>query len=157
VKSLPFLAPAFALVALLGCGTSPLYQKTYEQETQRLENQAAAEREEAGRYAAVVYFDVGSSTIKPEGYQELDWFVEKVSVDPTAGIHVRGFADATGGDSVNQRLSYERAQSVASYLVSKGIPPSRLAPLGFSSEFPAASNETTAGRRSNRRVEVTVR
>jgi outer membrane protein OmpA-like peptidoglycan-associated protein len=46
---------------------------------------------------------------------------------------------------------------VASYLVSKGIPPSRLAPLGFSSEFPAASNETTAGRRSNRRVEVTVR
>ena len=157
MRSLARQVSAFAVVALLGCGTSPLYEKTYEEETQRLESQAAAEREEASRYAAVVYFDLGSATIKPEGYRELDWFVEKVAVDPTAGIHVRGFADATGGDAVNQRLSYERARNVADYLVSKGIPPSRLAPLGFSSEFPAESNETAAGRRSNRRVEVTVR
>jgi len=157
VKPLARLAPAFALAALLGCGTSPLYEKTYEEETQRLESEAAAQREEASRYAAVVYFDVGSAVIEPEGYQELDWFVEKVAADPTAGIHVRGFADATGGDAVNQRLSYERAQNVASYLVSKGVPRERLAPLGFSSEFPAESNQTVAGRRSNRRVEVTVR
>lgn len=148
---------ALACGAAIACGTSPLYQKTYEQETQRLESQAAAEREQASRYAAVVYFDVGSSTIKPEGYQELDWFVQQVAVDPTAGIHVRGFADATGGDAINQKLSYERAQKVANYLVSKGIPPSRLAPLGFSSEYAVESNQTADGRRSNRRVEVTVR
>ena len=151
------LGISLAASAFLGCGTSPAYERAYEGETRRLESEAAAAREEAGRYAAVVYFDVGSATIKPEGYRELDWFVEKVSVDPTAGIHVRGFADATGGDSVNQRLSYERAQNVANYLVSKGIPPGRLAPLGFSSEFAAESNETMEGRRSNRRVEVTVR
>jgi outer membrane protein OmpA-like peptidoglycan-associated protein len=157
VKPLAPLATACVLAAVLGCGTSPLYEKTYQEETQRLESEAAAQREEASRYAAVVYFDVGSATIKPEGYQELDWFVQKVAVDPTAGIHVRGFADATGGDAVNQRLSYERARNVADYLVSKGIPPSRLAPLGFSSEFPAESNQTAEGRRSNRRVEVTVR
>jgi outer membrane protein OmpA-like peptidoglycan-associated protein len=157
VRSLAHHAPALAVVAILACGTSPLYEKTYEEEMQRLEDQAAAEREEASRFAAVVYFDVGSATIEPEGYRELDWFVEKVAVDPTAGIHVRGFADATGGDAVNQRLSYERARNVANYLVSRGIPPARLAPLGFSSEFPAESNETAAGRRSNRRVEVTVR
>jgi outer membrane protein OmpA-like peptidoglycan-associated protein len=151
------LGLALACAAAIACGTSPLYEKTYEQETQRLESQAAAEREEASRYAAVVYFEVGSATIKPEGYQELDWFVQQVAVDPTAGIHVRGFADATGGDSINQKLSYERATNVANYLVSKGIPPERLAPLGFSSEFAAGSNQTAAGRKSNRRVEVTVR
>jgi outer membrane protein OmpA-like peptidoglycan-associated protein len=148
---------SLALWALLGCGTSPAYQRAYDEEMQRLESQAAAQREEASRYAAVVYFDVGSATIEPEGYRELDWFVEKVSVDPTSGIHVRGFADATGGDAVNQRLSYERAENVARYLLSKGIPAERLAPLGFSSQFPAESNETAEGRRSNRRVEVTVR
>jgi outer membrane protein OmpA-like peptidoglycan-associated protein len=151
------LGLALACAAALACGTSPLYQKTYEQETQRLESQAAAEREEANRYAAVVYFDVGSATIEPEGYQELDWFIQKVSVDPTAGVHVRGFADATGGDAVNQKLSHERATNVANYLVSQGIPADRLAPIGFSSEFAAGSNETAAGRKSNRRVEVTVR
>jgi outer membrane protein OmpA-like peptidoglycan-associated protein len=74
-----------------------------------------------------------------------------------AGIHVRGFADATGGDAINQKLSQERAQNVADYLLSKGIPRERLAPLGFSSEFPAADNQTAQGRRNNRRVEVTVR
>ena len=118
----PILAPTFALTFAMACGTSPLYQSTFEEETQRLESQAAAQREEASRYAAVVYFELGSSTIKPEGYQELDWFIQKVSVDPTAGVQVRGFADATGPDSVNQRLSYERAQNVARYLVSKGHP-----------------------------------
>jgi outer membrane protein OmpA-like peptidoglycan-associated protein len=154
---LQVLGLAVALAATTACGTTPLYDSTYDAEMKRLEEQAAAQREEASRYAAVVYFDVGSATIKPEGYQELDWFVEQVAVDPTAGIHVRGFADATGGDAINQQLSKERARNVADYLVSKGIPPERLAPLGFSSEFPAADNETTAGRRSNRRVEVTVR
>ncbi|MEN8161455.1 MAG: OmpA family protein [Myxococcota bacterium] len=148
---------AVALAFGIGCGTSPLYDKTYEAETKRLESEAAAQREEAGRYAAVVYFDVGSATIKPEGYQELDWFIEKLAVDPTVGIHVRGFADATGGDSINQRLSYERAENVSRYLVSRGIPESRIAPLGFSSEFPAESNQPAGRRRHNRRVEVTVR
>lgn len=151
------LGLAVGLAATTACGTSPLYDSTYEKETQRLENQAAAQREEASRYAAVVYFDVGSATIKEEGYKELDWFLQQVSVDPTAGIHVRGFADATGGDAINQKLSSERAQNVANYLLSKGIPPERLAPLGFSSEFPAGDNAAAAGRRSNRRVEVTVR
>jgi outer membrane protein OmpA-like peptidoglycan-associated protein len=157
VKPVLLLGLILPLMALIACGTSSLYQRTYEQETQRLEGQAAAEREEASRYAAVVYFDVGSATIKPDGHQELDWFVGKVSVDPTAGIHVRGFADATGGDATNQKLSQERAQNVANYLMSKGIPASRIAPLGFSSEFAAESNQTAQGRKSNRRVEVTVR
>jgi outer membrane protein OmpA-like peptidoglycan-associated protein len=151
------LTLVFAIGAILACGTSPLYDSTFEKETQRLEDQAAADRAEASRYAAVVHFEVGSATIKPDGYKELDWFIQQVAVDPSAGIHVRGFADATGPDSVNQRLSRERAENVARYLVSKGIPEERLAPLGFSSEFPAKDNDSAAGRKSNRRVEVTVR
>jgi hypothetical protein len=70
-----------------------------------------------------------------------------------------GIAAAAGGNpaAIVASAVGERAENVARYLLSKGIPESRLAPLGFSSEFSAEGNETAQGRRSNRRVEVTVR
>ena len=145
------------LMAAACSGKGPAYERAYEQETRRLQDKARAEREEAGRYAAVIHFDLGSSTIKEEGFKELDWFVQKIAVDPTAMVHVRGFADATGGDAINQKISRERAENVYRYLVSRGVARSRIAPLGFSTEFPAEGNETADGRRNNRRVEVTVR
>jgi outer membrane protein OmpA-like peptidoglycan-associated protein len=153
-----FLATLFAL----GCASA--YDQTYQRETDRLEGERKARQAEdraahaeASRYAAVVYFDVGSSVIKPAGYQELDWFIQQMEPFPKAIIEVNGFADATGGDTVNQRISAERAENVTRYLVSRGILQSQIAPLGLASEFPAKSNETSAGRKSNRRVEVTVR
>lgn len=152
------------LAALLALGCGSAYDRTYQREMDRLEDERRAQEAEeraahaeASRYAAVVYFDVGSSVIKPEGYQELDWFVQQVKPYPKAVIEVNGFADATGGDAVNQRISAERAENVSRYLVSRGIQQSQIAPLGFASEFPAKSNETPSGRKSNRRVEVTVR
>ena len=70
---------------------------------------------------------------------------------------MRGFADATGGDAVNQGLSDQRAGNVASQLVMLGMRKDQVVTSGFASEIPAASNETVKGRKSNRRVEVTVR
>jgi outer membrane protein OmpA-like peptidoglycan-associated protein len=148
--------------AILGCASA--YDQAYQQETQRLEAQERARQAEeraahaeAQRYAAVVYFDVGSAVIKEGGYRELTWFVGKMRPYPKTVIQVQGFADSTGPDSLNQRLSEERASAVARYLTSQGIEPSRVAVQGFASEFPAASNESTKGRLNNRRVEVTVR
>ena len=70
---------------------------------------------------------------------------------------VRGFADATGGDAVNQRISQQRSDNVARQLMLLGIRKHQIVTAGFASEIPAASNETAKGRKSNRRVEVTVR
>lgn len=155
---------SLAFLALLALGCASAYDQTYQSEMDRLEGaqraRDAAERtahEEARHYAAVVYFDVGSAVIKEEGFRELEWFVSQTRPYPKAIIEVRGFADATGGDAVNQKLSHERAENVARYLASRGIDESQIAPVGFASEFPAASNETPTGRKSNRRVEVTVR
>ena len=75
-------------VAALGCGST--YDKTYQQETQRLETQERARQDaelaqqqqaydEASRYAAVVYFPLGSSVIDERGYQELTWFAQKIA------------------------------------------------------------------------------
>ena len=155
-----------ALFAVLLCaiGCASAYDSTYEQETQMLEQQERARQAqeqaahaEARKYAAVVYFDVGAAVIKENGYRELRWFVEQMRPYPQAIIQVQGFADSTGQDSLNQKLSEERSASVARYLSSEGIEPSRIRVQGFASEFAAKPNVTAEGRQRNRRVEVTVR
>jgi outer membrane protein OmpA-like peptidoglycan-associated protein len=147
---------------LQGCPSA--YQRTYDQTTQRLEMQqqaAQAEAEaahaQAQKYAAVIYFAVGSSVISEDGQRELRWFVQQMQPYPQAIIQVQGFADSTGNEANNQGLSTARAEAVASYLNSQGIPPPRLVVQGFGEQYAAASNETAKGRRNNRRVEVTVR
>jgi outer membrane protein OmpA-like peptidoglycan-associated protein len=150
------------LLCAIGCASA--YDRTYEQETQRLEQgeqayqaQQEAAHAEARRYAAVVYFEVNSAVIKEDGYRELSWFVQQMQPYPQAVIQVQGFADSTGTETLNQALSEQRADSVARYLSSEGIDPSRIRLQGFASEFAAKPNVTAEGRKRNRRVEVTVR
>ena len=150
--------------AVSGCSSFSAYDEAYEKETRQLEREQAvhdaaqhAAHEQARKYAAVVYFDVGSSVVKPDGLSELGWLVEQLRPYPQAILEVRGFADATGGDATNQRLSDERAENVARHLESLGYDRERIVTSGYSAEIPAASDHTAAGRKSNRRVEVTVR
>jgi outer membrane protein OmpA-like peptidoglycan-associated protein len=156
---------AFVIVTVLllahGCSS---YQRAYDREMERLEaeQQAAeardtAEHAEASRYAAVVYFDVGSAVVGDDGQRELRWFVERIQPYPQAVVLVQGFADTTGSEASNQELSDRRARSVATYLGSQGIAPDRLDIAGYGTASPAAANVTAKGRRNNRRVEVTVR
>ena len=162
----PITARAAAVgvaTALMLQGCPSAYQHAYEQENQRLENrqriaqeQEQAAHAEAQKYAAVIYFAVGSATIDADGQRELNWFVQQMQPYPQALIEVQGFADSTGNEASNQGLSAQRAANVASYLASQGIA-SRLMTKGFGTASPAASNATSQGRRNNRRVEVTVR
>ncbi len=151
-----------SLLLLLGCASA--YQRTYDAETQKLEShqravdaQEKAAHAEAQRYAAVIYFDSGSAKVPEDGERELRWFVDKLQPYPQAVVLVQGFADATGGDSLNQHLSRDRADAVANYLAAQGIAGRRLEVKGFGSDYEAAPNASAKGRRSNRRVEVTVK
>ena len=151
-----------AVLTLQGCRSA--YQRSYEQKTQQLEMQqhsadaeARAAHAEASKYAAVVYFTVGSASLDEDAQRELRWFVQQIQPYPQAMIQVQGFADATGSEAKNSGLSQERATSVASYLSAQGIEAARVATQGFGAQYPAASNDNTKGRRNNRRVEVTVR
>ncbi len=150
-----------AATASLSCSIPSTYDKTYEREENRLEGEyrerERADREAARRYAAVVYFALASDVVDEEGLSELGWFVDQLRPYPKAIIEVRGFADATGGDAVNQRISQQRSENVARQLMLLGIRKRQLVTSGFASEIPAATNETAKGRKSNRRVEVTVR
>jgi outer membrane protein OmpA-like peptidoglycan-associated protein len=150
------------VVLLAGCPSA--YQRTYDQRMQQLESQqradtAAAEaaHAQAQKYAAVVYFAVGSAAIDADGQREISWFVQQMQPYPQAIIDVQGFADDTGGAKTNVQLSQQRADNVAAALNAQGIAAPRIAPQGFGDQYPAASNVSARGRRNNRRVEVTVR
>ena len=153
-----------AVVALLAAACPSAYQRTYDQETARLQaeqnardQQAAAEHAEASRFAAVVYFEVGSAVVGADGRRELAWFVDKVRPYPDAFVLVQGFADTTGGEAKNQTLSGARARAVADVLAGQGISSQRLVVEGHGTSSPAGPNATPAERARNRRVEVTVR
>jgi outer membrane protein OmpA-like peptidoglycan-associated protein len=153
---------AVAALTLVGCPSA--YQRTYDRELSALEQQGqqqdaqqAALHAEASKYAAVIYFPVGSSTIDQDGLRQLGWFVDKMKPYPQANFLVQGFADSTGAEATNQQLSVARAQAVAAVLTEQGIAPARMDVQGFGTASAAASNVTAQGRRDNRRVEVTVR
>lgn len=150
-----------ALVSLAGCSS---YQRTYDQTTQRLEQQAQADNQEqvrlhaqAQRYAAVVYFPVGGDVVSADGQRELNWFVQQMQPYPQATFNVQGFTDNTGSEAGNQALGQQRAANVAAYLNAQGIETARMQVTGFGQSDPAGSNTSGQGRRDNRRVEVTVR
>ncbi len=85
---------------------------------------------------------------------DLESLAEQLTQYPEDKIQIVGHTDSSGPEAYNQRLSERRAQSVADYLVQKGIDASRLTVIGMGENSPIASNDTAEGRAQNRRVEV---
>jgi outer membrane protein OmpA-like peptidoglycan-associated protein len=71
-------------------------------------------------------------------------------------LSVRGYTDNTGSAAYNQRLSQDRANSVASFLIRSGVASSRVQAVGYGMSNPVASNATENGRAQNRRVEISI-
>jgi outer membrane protein OmpA-like peptidoglycan-associated protein len=102
-------------------------------------------------------FKVGSAKIAPEDLARLDKLAQNAKSWTGYIIEVKGFADSTGGASMNTRLSKERAEAVVNYLVQHGVPIRHItAPGAYGETNEVASNETASGRAENRRVEVKV-
>ena len=75
---------------------------------------------------------------------------------PDSRITVEGHTDSQGQAAHNQELSQKRAESVATYLRSRGIAPDRVTAVGKGPDKPIADNKTLEGRAQNRRVEIIV-
>jgi len=76
--------------------------------------------------------------------------------NPNMKLAIDGHTDNVGKDDMNQKLSDNRAASVMSYIVSKGVDASRITSQGHGETTPIATNNTAAGRQQNRRVELTL-
>ncbi len=104
-----------------------------------------------------VSFDFGKADIKPAFKPSLDKLAEVIRKYDRTVVHIVGHTDNVGSDAYNQRLSEQRARAVADYLISRGVPASRLRTEGRGEREPRASNATEAGRQLNRRVEIFVK
>jgi len=107
---------------------------------------------------ATVRFKVGSSNISREDQAELQKLAETAKGLSGYIIEVMGYADSTGSAAMNTKLSEDRAKAVVTYLIQQGSVPVRhiVAPGAMGEYGPATSNETSAGRAENRRVEIKV-
>ncbi len=103
-----------------------------------------------------VLFEVDRAELKPGAARTLDQLATALSNDPRSTISIEGHTDSTGSAQHNAALSLARAESVKSYLVGRGVNPSRVTTQGLGQDYPVASNSTEAGRQQNRRVEVVV-
>jgi outer membrane protein OmpA-like peptidoglycan-associated protein len=100
-----------------------------------------------------VNFETAKAVLLPESYPILDDVAAQLVAIPEIEIEVSGHTDDRGGAEYNMRLSQDRAQSVATYLIQKGVAQSRMRVKGYGFSKPIASNRTADGRLQNRRVE----
>lgn len=103
-----------------------------------------------------IFFDTGKSTLRQTSHAELNRLIKLMKDVPSLKIEISGHTDNTGSANTNNKLSQARAQAVVDYLVSHGIPASRLTAKGYGSSQPIASNDTAQGRQDNRRTEFKI-
>jgi outer membrane protein OmpA-like peptidoglycan-associated protein len=103
-----------------------------------------------------VLFDSGKYSLKPGAREKLSKVAGILLAYPGLNIEVGGYTDNVGGDAMNQTLSENRAGSVRDYLVQQGVSSNSVSSRGFGSTLPVSSNDNSAGRQQNRRVELLV-
>ena len=101
-----------------------------------------------------VLFETGKSELAPGAARNIDRIAEFMDVYPERRAVVEGHTDSMGDESFNMELSRDRAFAVRRALAARGISTSRITTEGFGESKPVASNDTSAGRRKNRRVEI---
>jgi len=101
-----------------------------------------------------VHFSYNQSSIRPEDEPLLDEAADTLRAHPNVTIYVDGYTDARGTEDYNKKLSQQRAEAVAAYLVKAGIEAGRLIPRGLGKTNFLATNTTEDGRAQNRRVEL---
>ncbi len=103
-----------------------------------------------------VLFDTGKFSLKPGAREKLAKVAGILLAYPGLNIEVGGYTDNVGTDDMNQTLSENRAASVRDYLVQQGVLANSVSSKGFGNTLPVATNDNSAGRQQNRRVELLV-
>ncbi len=106
--------------------------------------------------SGAVLFATGKYDLLPIARDKLDEVARALGDQGYKSILVEGHTDSVGKASDNETLSLKRAESVRTYLVSRGIPSEQIRASGLGSTRSIAENSTPDGRANNRRVEIVV-
>ena len=101
-----------------------------------------------------VLFSTGSASVRPTAYDSLNRLARAWHDNPDLNIIITGHTDNVGPLEFNRDLSARRAESVALYLVKRGVPYRNLYTRGAGELAPVADNNTAHGRSQNRRVDL---
>ncbi len=101
-----------------------------------------------------ITFETDKSNLRSSFYSVLNSVSLVLAQYNDTTMRVTGHTDSTGSDQYNQQLSEQRAQSVASYLVTQGVTRERMYVEGMGETLHVADNSTPEGRAANRRVEL---
>src|SRR5205085_11516102 len=83
-----------------------------------------------GKTRLLVFFDFNSSQLKHESIPELNRAVTLLKNNPAMSVIVAGYTDSVGTAEFNQKLSESRARSVQEFLLTHGIPATRVQAVG---------------------------
>jgi outer membrane protein OmpA-like peptidoglycan-associated protein len=107
-------------------------------------------------FSSGIMFDVERAVLKDQYAGELSELSTILNKYEDTNILLEGHTDSTGSEEYNLDLSKKRAQSVANYLATQNVNPTRFTIMGYGESQPIAGNETVEGRAQNRRVEVAI-
>jgi outer membrane protein OmpA-like peptidoglycan-associated protein/Tol biopolymer transport system component len=103
----------------------------------------------------MVFFDFDKAELRPESKTDLQNAIEFLNANPNVLVEIAGHTDKRGSDEYNDRLSQERANSVASYIIVNGkIDPERVKPVGYGKRKLIFEGDTEEIHQINRRVEM---
>ena len=103
-----------------------------------------------------LFFRRDSSRLDGRDRKTLEPLAKVMDRCPEATILIAGHTDSDGAATYNQRLSEQRAQAVADFLISLGIEVQRLTAIGYGETKPVAKNCGRTNKARNRRIEFEV-
>lgn len=102
-------------------------------------------------------FAPGQSKISETAIPTLDKVKQVLSSMEQEKVTIEGYTDSTGSTKINQKISQDRAEAVADYLLSADVvSQDQIEYQGLGSENPVTSNLTKEGRAANRRVDIII-
>lgn len=106
---------------------------------------------------ATSLFASANAILLPAAREKLDVIAAAIKDQDDRPVVVEGHTDAQGTEASNRELSQKRAQAVADYLVSRGVPAAGVTAVGVGQTRPVGDNKTAEGRTQNRRIEIVLR
>lgn len=134
---------------------APIYAKADQSADKNVEEFTSGEEEKLILDSSVL-FDFASDYLNEASHPMMDKIVEFLKKDPKIRLLIAGHTDNIGPAQFNISLSKRRAKSVLQYFVNNGIDKSRFQTKGYGFNKPIATNNTSEGRKLNRRVEFSI-
>ncbi len=154
-------ARADAAIARTEADAARLKTETMSREADDLQRQIAdlnARETDRGLVVTLgdLLFATGKSELKGGAAANLEKLAAFLQEYEDRSVMIEGHTDNIGSEESNFDLSQRRAESVQSYLISRGIGANRLSTSGLGEGSPVADNDSVTGRQQNRRVEVII-